>query len=53
MARQRKQREAVTLTSPQGTKVTVSKESAGRYEARGYKAPAAKRAPAKKSDDAQ
>lgn len=49
MARQRKTRETVTLTSPQGTTVSVAKERVDHYKARGYKAQASRSA--KKSDD--
>lgn len=38
MAKVKKSVETVTLTSPTGTKVTVSKESVEKFKARGYKA---------------
>lgn len=37
MAKQQKRTEAVTLISPRGTKVSVAKDSADKYKARGYK----------------
>lgn len=43
MAKAQKVSEAVTLTSPTGTKVTVSKESVDKYKAKGYKAASAAR----------
>lgn len=42
MAKTKRAVESVTLTSPTGTKVTVSKESVDKYKAKGYKPVAAK-----------
>lgn len=51
MARTRKPREAVALVSPRGTRVTVAKDKADALKAQGYTAPAARKAPAKKSTE--
>lgn len=42
MAKQKSEKKAVALVAPSGSQVTVSEDVAGKFKAKGYKAPGRK-----------